>query len=92
MYQTAGLRSLTRIDWRILPVVLSLMVISLLVISSMTADVEDVFWTPLVKSQLRWFMCGWAVFGGLAAFDYRKLRSLSWVLYVAIVFLLLGLF
>jgi rod shape determining protein RodA len=58
----------------------------------MTADVEDVFWTPLVKSQLRWFMCGWAVFGGLAAFDYRKLRSLSWVLYVAIVFLLLGLF
>lgn len=92
MYAAADYRTLTRIDWRILPVVFSLMIISLLVISSMTADAEDVFWTPLVKSQLRWFLCGWAVFAVMAIFDYRKLKSLSTVLFVAVIVLLLGLY
>jgi rod shape determining protein RodA len=92
MSQNADYRCLGRIDWRIVPVVLSLMVISLLVISSMTSDGDDLFWMPLVKSQLRWFLCGWTLFAMMAIFDYRKLQSLSWVLYFSVVVLLLGLF
>jgi rod shape determining protein RodA len=93
MINRAEYRSLRCIDWRVVPVLLLLMTISLLVISSMTAEnMEDSFWTPLVKSQLRWFVCGWGVFVAAALFDYRKLQSFSLVLYVLIIILLLGLF
>jgi len=71
------------------------MVISLLVISSMTADLSEEnisFWTPLVKSQMRWFFLGWAVFFLCASFDYRVLRDWSLWLYIAVLFLLVGLF
>ena len=85
-------RHLSRIDWRIVPIVLSLMMISLLVISSMTADSEDLFWMLLVKSQLRWFLCGWATFALMVSFDYRKFQSLSWTLYSFIILLLIGFF
>ncbi len=87
--------TLTRVDYRILPVILGLMMISLLVISSMTADLSEeglTFWTPLVKSQLRWFCMGWGVFFLASAFDYRNLRDWSLFLYVVIVILLFGLF
>ncbi|MBF8263041.1 MAG: rodA [Parachlamydiales bacterium] len=92
MNRVVNYQCLSRIDWRIVPVIFALMIISLLVISSMTADAEDLFWTPLVKSQLRWFLCGWAVFAVMAVFDYRKLQSFSWILYGGIVVLLLGLY
>ena len=75
-HYTQNYRTLAWIDWRILPIVISLMVISLLVISSMTSESEDIFWTPFVKSQLRWFLCGWIVFVAMAIFDYRKLQKL----------------
>jgi rod shape determining protein RodA len=86
--------TLSRIDYRIFPIVLALMGISLLVISSMTADLEEgaVFWTPLVKSQLRWFLMGWGVFFLCSMFDYRDLRTWSPFLYFAIILLLIGLF
>ncbi len=83
-------RILHRIDYRTVPIIICLMGIGLLVISSMTG--EGAFWTPLVKSQVRWFCLGWAVFFGAAAFDYRKLRDWSLFLYVATILLLLGLF
>jgi rod shape determining protein RodA len=84
-----------RLDLRILPIMACLMVISLLVISSMTVELSEegvVFWTPLVKSQLRWFLLGWVVFFFTSAFDYRKLRDWSVVLYVIALLLLVGLF
>lgn len=87
--------SLSRLDYRILPIVLCLMAISLLVISSMTADLTEegpMFWTPLVKTQVRWFFLGWGVFLLCSAFDYRHLRHLSPFLYIAILILLFGLF
>ncbi len=87
---------LSRIDFRVLPIIVCLMGISLFIISSMTGnqgEVESsVFWTPLVKTQLRWFCLGWAVFFAAALFDYRRLRQWSLFLYVAIILLLLGLF
>jgi rod shape determining protein RodA len=68
--------------------------ISLLVVSSMTAGEGDggLFWTPLVKSQLRWQALSWVVFFFMAGFDYRKLRQWSLLLYLAGIVLLLGLF
>ncbi len=86
---------LSRIDYRVLPVIGCLMLISLLVISSMTSQMEGdgtVFWTPLVKTQLRWFCLGWAVYFAAALFDYRRLRQWSLFLYIAAILLLLGLF
>lgn len=84
---------LSRIDFRIFPVILLLMTISLLVISSMTGGEENsFFWTPLVKTQLRWFCLGWAIFFAASWFDYRRLREWSPFLYIAIILLLIGLF
>ncbi len=87
-------RALYRIDFRILPIALCLMVIGLLVISSMTgSDMDvDVFWTPVAKSQLRWICLSWVVFFFAAGFDYRKLRDWSAILYVMALMLLIGLF
>lgn len=88
-------RALSRIDFRIFPLIGCLMAISLLVISSMTASLEwehFIFWTPLVKSQIRWFCLGWAIFFLAAGFDYRKLREWSLFLYIGIVIALIGLF
>jgi rod shape determining protein RodA len=57
---------LKRIDFRIIPILLGLMVISLLVIASTTGALVDggdeFFLTPLVKTQMRWFVLGWLVF------------------------------
>lgn len=83
----------SRLDYRILPIVFCLMAISLLVISSMTGGEESAsFWTPLVKSQVRWFFLGWVVFFSLASFDYRYLRDWSLFLYIGAILLLVGLF
>ena len=87
-------RALSRIDLRIVPIVLCLMGIGLLVISSMTAveGEPDLFWTPTAKSQLRWIFLSIAVFLFAAGFDYRKLRDWSLGLYIVVVLLLVGLF
>lgn len=89
-------KAISRTDFRIFPLVLCLMAISLLVISSMTASLDEwegiVFWTPLVKSQMRWFCLGWAVFLLFASFDYRYLRGWSPFMYAATILLLVGLF
>lgn len=90
------LRVLSRLDLRLYPIVMCLMAISLLVISSMTASASDFdgpqFWTALVKSQMRWCLMGWVVFFIFAAFDYRKLRDWSLILYIGTLVLLIGLF
>lgn len=83
---------LARLDLRVFPLLFCLMVISLLVIASMTATEEIPFWTPFVKSQLRWYLLGWGVFFATAWMDYRRLRNLSPILYVGALLLLIGLF
>lgn len=86
---------ISRIDFRIIPIVLALMIIGFFVIASMSKEgiSEDrVFWTSLVKSQARWFLLGWVVFFLSASFDYRYLRSLSPFFYFASILLLIGLF
>ena len=80
------IRAISRTDFRIYPILLCLMIISLLVISAMTGGSDEWtatgFWTPLVKSQLKWFCLGWGVFFFFACFDYRKLREYSLFIYI----------
>lgn len=87
-------RYLKRIDFRLIPILLGLMCISLLVISAttMTEGGEESFFTPFTKSQIKWFALGWVVYLFFAAFDYHKLRACTWILYVGMLFMLIGLF
>lgn len=86
---------LKRVDWRLLLTLVGFMTISLLVVSSTTAQYyegEELFWTPFALHQLEWFVIGWGVFFLAAAFDYQKLREWTWPLYAIMVLLLVGLF
>lgn len=89
-------RILYRIDWRVIPVILALMSISLLVISATDPACHHSgacgFFTPKVYSQLQRFILGWGVFALFAAMDYNKLREWAWVLYLFMVLSLVGLF
>jgi rod shape determining protein RodA len=90
-------RYLTRLDFRVIPVILGLMFISLLVISAYTLDstsdhTEEKFFTPLVLSQLKWFAIGSFIYLLCAGFDYNKLREWTWLLYLFMILSLVGLF
>jgi rod shape determining protein RodA len=90
-------QTLTRIDLRVIPVILLLMLISLLIISSFTGDrsleaPDPGFMTLMVKKQMQGFVMGWGVFFFFAAFDYNKLREWTWFLYLFMILSLLGLF
>jgi rod shape determining protein RodA len=87
---------LPRIDFRMIPLLFGLMLMSLLVISSTTCEgwdkADESFFTPFVVSQIKWYGIGLMVYVFFAAFDYRKLRKWSCVLYVLIILMLIGLF
>lgn len=90
-------RYLTRIDFRMVPVILGLLFISLLVVSAFSVEIgqeafEEGFFTTEVKKQLKGFALGAAVFIFFAGFDYNKLRNWSWLLYGIMIVLLVGLF
>lgn len=88
--------NLSRIDFRTIPILLSLMFISILVICATSHEItdlgEEVIFTPLAKSQIKWFGLGWIVYIFFAGMDYRKLRKWTWLLYASMIFLLIGLF
>lgn len=88
---------LSRIDFRILPVILGLMMMSLLVISAYSVEggsdiSEEKFMTPIVRQQIQWFVIGTIVFIFFAGFDYNKLREMAWILYGLMIIALIGLF
>jgi len=89
-------QSLKRIDYRLVLLLFALMVVSLLVISSTTSSNTDWEWegfiTPFVKKQIQFYVLGWMVFFLLSGMDYHKLREWTWVLYLIMLFLLVGLF
>ncbi len=90
-------RYLSRLDFRALPVIIALMIISLLTISSYTTDAlaehpDEIFFTPTVRTQIQWFVIGIAIYFIFAAFDYNKLREWIWLLYFIVILSLIGLF
>lgn len=90
-------RYLSRIDFRLIPVLLGLGMISLLIISSFSIDTisdgtEESFFTQAVKNQIRGMVIGVGVFIFFTGFDYNKLREWTWVLYILVILSLIGLF
>lgn len=90
-------KQILRIDWRVIPIILILMIISILVISSQSVphtveSLKEVFSGPDVKKQLEWFSVSLFIFFLFAGLDYHMLRELSWILYILVVLSLLGLF
>lgn len=89
-------RYLTRIDFRTLPILVLLMVISILVISATTFDITDptdeTLFTPMAKSQICWFAIGWVFYLFFAGLDYRYLKKWTWILYAGMLVMLFGLF
>jgi len=90
-------RYLRRLDFRVIPVILALMFISLLVISAYSTNhqpdhPEESFFTHMVRVQIQWFVIGTAVFIFFAGFDYNKLREWTWILYALMLLSLIGLF
>lgn len=88
---------LARLDFRVIPIILGLMLISLLVISSYSIDsssdhLEEAFLVPMVKVQIQWFVIGSVIYLLCAGFDYNKLREWTWVLYTLMLLSLIGLF
>lgn len=86
-------RYLSRIDFRVIPFILFLMIASLLIISAHSADPlqeEEVFLTPMTLVQIRWFFMGWAVFFLAAGLDYNKLREWAWIIYGLALIALIG--
>lgn len=88
---------LKRVDFRALPVIFALMLISLLVISSYSIEnsfesTDESFFTPIARQQIRWFVIGSGVFLFCAGFDYNKIREWAWLLYGVMIFLLIGVF
>jgi len=84
---------LSKIDLRQIILILILMFTSILILSSMTADLDkDLFMTYYVKNQIQWFFLGWIVFFFFVGFDYRKFYQLTWFLYFFMLIMLVGLF
>lgn len=90
-------RYLSRMDFRVLPIMLLLMLASLLIISANTViqtpdGIEEGFFTPVVRTQIQWFVIGSGIFLFFAGFDYNKLREWTWILYALMLLSLVGLF
>lgn len=88
--QTAYLR---RIDFRMPPILLAIMGVSLATITSYTStEDQSSFLSPLAQRQLQFFIVGWLVYFAAAILDYRKLREWTWILYGFGLLTLIGLF
>jgi rod shape determining protein RodA len=89
-------RYLKRIDFRVVPIVLILMTISIMVIISTTSILhgvqDEIVISSMVKNQLRAFGLGLFVYVFLICLDYRILREWTWFFYIGMLLMLLGLY
>lgn len=90
-------RYLSRLDFRLIPIITALFIMSLLVVSSYSVDMgldayDETFFTAEVKRQLKGMGLGILVFIFFAGFDYNQLREWTWLLYALMILSLVGLF
>ncbi len=84
---------LRRIDFRTIPIILGLMIMSLTVISATTNQSgNDAFFTPYTLRQVQLFAIGWVAYIFCAGLNYKKLREWTWILYLIMILILIGLF
>ena len=82
----------SKMDKAQLLVIFLLMGISLVVIASTTSLENNLFLTPYVRSQIKWFFLGLGVYVFFSGLDYRFLKKISPFLYLIMLILLFGLF
>ncbi len=91
-----NLQCLSRMDFRTIPLLIGLMLMSLFTIAATTCEtwdrVDESFFTPFVVSQIKWYGIGCVVYIFFAGFNYQQLRKWSVLLYVITLLLLFGLF
>jgi len=89
-------RLFSRVDFRIVGIVLLLQMCGVLTIAAYSQDfLTDSHWTffqPNVKSQLQWIAVSWGCFFAAVRFDYAHLREWSWGIYIISLLALIGLF
>ena len=98
-------RYLGRIDFRMALVIFALMMAGLLVIASHTVEKVDhntaigissslgePFFTPMVIQQIERLLAGVVIFCFFVGFDYNRLREWTWILYILVLFALIGVF
>lgn len=78
-----------RFDWIFVLTILALMVIGCAFIFSASHALGTL---RMFKMQIVWCLLGFALFMGIAIWDYRELRRLKWVVYAVAVFLLTVVF
>ncbi len=86
------LKQLRKLDLKIIPILLGLMVLSVLVITSHSPMPEEALFSPKALTQIRWFAIGWALYLLFASLDYNRIREATWILYILTIIALIGLF
>ncbi len=90
-------RLLLRMDFRVVPLLIALLCVSLISISAYSTDgspegLEGSFFTPAVNRQIKGILLGITAFIFFSGFDYNKLREWTWLLYILMLIFLVGLF
>lgn len=83
------LRLLKYMDWGMTALLFVLLLIGVLFVYSACYISVDHPMRSLYKRQFMWAVTGFACYAGFAAFDYRRLRKLSWWVYGLCIALLL---
>ncbi|MEI6564721.1 MAG: rod shape-determining protein RodA [bacterium] len=83
------LRLLRRMNWVMLLVIISLIIVGVCFIYSATSMREDST-TDLYVKQIKWAVVGLVCYFGTTLWDYRRLRDVSWLFYVMAVILLVA--
>jgi len=94
---TQAVRVFSRIDLRLVVIVLLLQLCGLLTIAAYSQDLllepsSFSFFHSNVKSQLQWMVFSWGCFFVAVRFNYAKLREWAWFLYFFSIIALIGLF
>jgi rod shape determining protein RodA len=86
---------LKHMDYRFIFVVLLLMTTSLVLLSAIPnsrGDFPGQFFSEVASQQLKWFILGWGLFFAALFSNYNYLREYTWVLYLLMLLMLVGLF
>ncbi len=94
---TQAVRVFSRIDYRLVFIVLALQLSGLFTIAAYSQDLlldssPVSFFQANVKSQLQWIALSWICFFIFVKFDYAKLREWAWIVYFLSIVALIGLF
>jgi rod shape determining protein RodA len=85
-------KTLLRSCWPLTGIIMTLLVVSVMFVYSACYIGEDGVIRPLYQRQIVWMIVGLGCYFGMAVYDYRRLRHISWAVYgIGLVLLMLVL-